>query len=141
MTSRIPFGWIALMLAASLVLACSEQSSAPGESATPEQSAPTLEEPFPSLSCLSAMARAAAEPTAVDGPQLLLLPTAHACPTADEWLTALRAHPGAMGLNERAQIGALDVQVMCQTSDSARQETPMCQDAYAQGIAEPLAER
>ena len=87
--------------------------------------------------CAEAMQTAAAE-SDVDRAQPLLVRTAYACPTVDMWLEVLRAHPGAMGLNERAQIGELEVRSMCTTSNTELRNSPMCQDAYTRGMATPL---
>ena len=87
--------------------------------------------------CTAAMQAAAAE-RSVDLAQPLLVRTAYECPTVDIWLATLRTHPGAMGLNERAQIGELSIQAMCSTSDTELRDSPLCQDAYTRGMAQPL---
>ncbi len=88
-----------------------------------------------SVSCVTAMQLAGNEAATT---QASLEQTAYDCPTVEEWLDALRVHPEAMGLNERAEIGERDVQDMCRTSNANLRDSPMCQDAYALGVAEPL---
>ena len=96
-----------------------------------------VEAPAGRAACTAAMQAAAAE-RSVDLAQPLLVRTAYECPTVDIWLATLRTHPGAMGLNERAQIGELSIQAMCSTSDTELRDSPMCQDAYTRGMAKPL---
>lgn len=54
--------------------------------------------------------------------------TLEKCQTADLWVEALTQRPGAMGLNERAEIGDMDLQVAC----FRNAETPVCKDAHEQ---------
>ena len=98
-----------------------------------------VEAPAGRAACTAAMQAAAAE-RSVDLAQPLLVRTAYECPTVDIWLATLRTHPGAMGLNERAQIGELSIQAMCSTSDTELRDSPMCQDAYTRGMAKPAWE-
>lgn len=78
----------------------------------------------PSDACLDAMSTAADVPMTEDiGPYIA--ETLNVCETSEAWLEALREHPGAMGLTERAEIGQLDLEVACY--DDA--ETPVCIDA------------
>lgn len=101
------------LLTVGLLTACSN--------AEPEAATPTVD-PGPSAECLSAMSTAADEidPVLADP---LIAETAHACETAEEWEAALQEHPGAMGLNERADLsGALDI--VCYSFP----EAPACAD-------------
>lgn len=86
--------------------------------------------------CEASMRAAAAEPVDSTRIQPLLTQTLYQCSTAEEWLEALRAHPGALGMTERAEIGNLDIQVMCYTLNAEQIASPMCMDAYALGLAE-----
>jgi hypothetical protein len=78
----------------------------------------------PSGECLDAMEMAAAE-TNVEAADPLIGDTLSACSSADEWLAALEEHPGAMGLTARAEIGNMDLEVVCWGNEG----TPVCQDA------------
>lgn len=87
----------------------------------------------PSIGCLDAMAVAADEtdPSAADP---LIVATLSACQTSDEWLAALREHPGALGLTDGAvgtnrESDDLSLQVVCY----ANADTPVCQDAADAG--------
>lgn len=81
-----------------------------------------------SIECDSAMRRAAAE-TDLEASDALIVATLNACSSADEWLAALREHPAAMGLTERATIGDIELQAACFGSE----ETRACRDAAADG--------
>ena len=82
----------------------------------------------PSADCLRAMETAAAE-TDPERANPLIVETLSACASADEWLAALEAHPGAMGLTERAEIGNLDLEAACWRHEG----TPVCADAIETG--------
>jgi hypothetical protein len=88
----------------------------------------------PSDECLGAMETAAAE-TDIEAADPLIVDTLSACSGADEWLTALEAHPGAMGLTERAEIGNMDLEVACW----GHEDTAVCQDAINAGRIEPAS--
>lgn len=77
----------------------------------------------PSTECLSAMSTAADEidPVLADP---LITDTAYACETAEEWNAALQEYPGAMGLNERADLSG-SLEIVCFNSPDA----PACAGA------------
>lgn len=78
----------------------------------------------PRGACLDAMSAAADVPMTEDiGPYLT--ETLNTCETSEAWLEALREHPGAMGLTERAEIGQLDLEIAC----NENADTPVCIDA------------
>lgn len=81
-----------------------------------------------SAACVESMETAAAEPDNIAA-EPLIVDTLSACGSADEWLTALEEHPGAMGLTERAEIGDLDLQSACYDNG----DTPVCEDAASNG--------
>lgn len=76
-----------------------------------------------SAECVESMRVAAAEsdPSRADP---LIGATLDACKTAEEWLAALREHPGAMGLTERATIDEATLEVPCWSFA----ETAVCRD-------------
>lgn len=76
----------------------------------------------PSTACIEDMEEAAtiSDPAAADP---VLVRTLASCETAEQWLEALRRNPGAMGLNERAEIGDLDLQAAC----FGHEDTPVCE--------------
>lgn len=82
------------------------------------------------------MSEAADEPDSTRADPLLDR-TAHSCSSVDEWLTALRDYPAAYGLNERAEIGATEVQTLCMRPSAVEEvgDSPVCLDAYERGIA------
>lgn len=81
-----------------------------------------------SPACDQAMAVAAAEP---DGARAdpLIVATLTACTAVDEWLSALRTHPAALGLTGPEYVSDLDLQAAC----GADRETPVCAQAAAMG--------
>ncbi|NWN88171.1 MAG: hypothetical protein HLX51_06465 [Micrococcaceae bacterium] len=81
-----------------------------------------------SAACLDSMQTAAAEtdPVAADP---LIIETLSACETADEWLAALDEHPGAMAYTDDAEIDDSALITPCY----AQPDTPVCEDAEAQG--------
>lgn len=85
--------------------------------------------------CGTAMAAAAAEPDSTRADPLIRQ-TLSACTSVDEWLAALRRHPGAMGLNERAEIGDIEVQSACY----GHEHRPVCRDALERGILKHTAD-
>ncbi len=82
-----------------------------------------------SAECLTAMEAAAAEPDSAKA-KPLIVETLTVCPDADQWLAALREHPAAMGLNERAEIGPVDLLAACGSAPT----TPVCTDARERGM-------
>lgn len=97
----------------------------------------TTDEPNPltgnvevvSESCRDAMRTAEAEPDSTRADPLIDA-TLSACSTAEEWVEALRLHPGAMGLSTAAVVSELHLQIVCY--DQAG--TPVCVDAAARGL-------
>lgn len=87
------------------------------------------DEPALSEACETAM-KAAADETDSAKADPLIADTLSACTTADEWLDGVRAYPGVMGLNERAEIGATELQSAC----FVYEDTPVCKDAVEQGL-------
>ena len=81
-------------------------------------------EPDVSAECLEAMRAAAGErdPERADP---LIAASLDACKTAEEWLAALREHPAAMGLTERATIDDQSHELACY----AFPDTAVCRDA------------
>ena len=110
---RAPWGWIA---AAAAIAIFALFGSASLETDVSEQ-------------CEGSMRRAAAEPDSTKADPLIRA-TLTACSSADEWLAALELHPGAMGLNERAEIGEMDLQVACFGYENTR----VCRDAAERGM-------
>lgn len=88
----------------------------------------------PSDECLGAMETAATE-TDIEAADPLIVNTLSACSGANEWLAALEVHPGAMGLTERAEIGNLELEVVCW----GHEDTPVCEDAIDAGRIEPAS--
>jgi len=86
-----------------------------------------------SIQCRDSMREAADEPDP-DAADPLIFATLSACSNADEWLAALREYPAAFGLTERAEIGALELQLACSYSDPATPETSVCVDAVNRGL-------
>lgn len=78
-----------------------------------------------SAECNTAMERAASERDSARA-EPLIDATLDACQSAEEWLTALRDHPEAMGLTSRATIGEVDLQSACVPRNS---NTRVCKDA------------
>jgi hypothetical protein len=104
--------------------ACNGGGDGPTSSTRSPSASPTPGSPPPttasvSQQCLDAMEAAAAEPDPAAADPLIVR-TLDACASVDEWLEALRRHPGAMGLTERAEIGDLDVQSVCFGSEDTR---------------------
>ncbi len=56
------------------------------------------------------------------------------CTTSEEWLQALRTHPGAIGLKGPEFVDAISLASVC-TLDVT--ETPVCADAVDQGLIPP----
>lgn len=83
----------------------------------------------PSAECIELMHEAEAAPIVADREVQALVDSLTACETADQWLEGIRQVPGAMGLTERAEIGDLDLQVVCY----GHEETPVCKDAAEDG--------
>lgn len=75
----------------------------------------------PPAACIEDMQRAA---TITDSAEAdpVLIHSLTTCGTADQWLEALRRNPGAMGLNERAEIGDIDLRSACYGNE----DTPVC---------------
>jgi hypothetical protein len=82
-----------------------------------------------SAECLTAMETAAAEPDSAKA-NPLIVETLRVCPDADQWLAALREHPAAMGLNERAEIGPVSLLAACGNATN----TPVCTNARERGM-------
>lgn len=76
----------------------------------------------PPAACLDDMREAASitDPAEADP---VLVRTLTSCGTAEQWLEALRRYPAAMGLNERAQIGEVDLDAACGAGNT---DTPVC---------------
>src|SRR5690606_8028337 len=82
-------------------------------------------------SCRTAVSTAANEPDA-DAADPLIHASLSTCGSADEWLDAVREFPASMGLNHRAEIGALELEIAC----FGWEHTPVCVDAIAKGMVE-----
>lgn len=52
--------------------------------------------------------------------------TLRECKGREEWLGALRTYPAALRLNERAEIGELDLRVVCRSERN--QDSPVCRE-------------
>ncbi len=118
MTSmRTVVGVVSLVLCASLT-AC---GSSDGEGNT-----------GPTAACLASLKAADDLPIDVNA-NAAIAESLSACQTADEWLSALRVHPGAMGMADPTKIGSLDLQVACNKNMS----TPVCEDAAARDLLNP----
>ena len=61
----------------------------------------------------------------------LIIETLTACQDADEWLEALREHPGALGRASRGDVDDSALYSAC--LDPADQDTPYCRVAAADG--------
>lgn len=85
-----------------------------------------------SFECGDSM-RLAGHETDVEAANPLIVATLSSCSTADEWLAALREYPRALGLTERAEIGAVDLEAACYFSDEAA-AAPVCVDAVDRGL-------
>lgn len=82
-----------------------------------------------STSCEEAFEEAAAIPGEQSADEELRGPLTE-CETYDEGLQALRDHPAALGLNERADIqGPMEISNFCAGADG-----PVCDDARDQGV-------
>lgn len=80
------------------------------------------------MTAMQALARAsAAQPT---DPSVTAALTS--CDDVDDWLAALKKHPKAMGLTEKATVGDLEVQIVCHPA--VNRSHPVCADAVAKGI-------
>jgi hypothetical protein len=90
--------------------ACGGEEQAPEEPAAPDP-------------CVESMRTAAAEKDSTKA-EPLIAATLDACSTGDEWLNALREHPGAMGLTERATIDESSAEIACY----AYPDTAVCRD-------------
>lgn len=115
---------VAALLAALALTACGgdePEVSAPTPTQTQTPTAVPVER-APSTECLEAMSTAADEidPVLADP---LITETAYACETAEEWNAALQEYPGAMGLNERADLSG-SLEIVCFNSPDA----PVCAD-------------
>lgn len=108
--------------------ASSGASVQPSEVPSSSGSTSTGAEVEPSEECLVGMSAAADEPDP-DAAEPLLEETLYSCLTADEWLSALREFPGAMGLVDGAEVGVLELQSAC-----IYRESTVCLDAAERGM-------
>lgn len=100
--------------------------SSDNDSAVDPTPSPTL-----SLNCENAMAQASGEEDSTKA-QPLIEATTTACSGVDEWMTALRAYPAALGRTERSADETALVS-LCGTEDVA--DTPVCSEAYERGLS------
>jgi hypothetical protein len=97
-------------------------TSAPASPAASPTAAPVTV----SEQCINAFSFAAANPQ----PESNVTRTADLCTTSDEWLTAARQQPSAIGAASAADVGNDDIQRICSSVPSSA----MCQDAENKGL-------
>ncbi|MCK5890501.1 MAG: hypothetical protein P1U38_01975 [Aeromicrobium sp.] len=127
-----------LFVAMLSVAAC---SSEPGTDRGPASSSPPTVsssgswvdfdgvEVVPSADCEAAAVLAAREKDS-RAAEPLIAATLDACTTADEWLSAVKLHPGVMGLTPSAEIGRLELLSAC----FGYQQAAVCRDAASRGV-------
>lgn len=116
----------AIVLAAVLagLLGC-----AGGDDIDEAHSAPSTEAVKVSSACSAAMSAAAAEQNLGRADELIFA-SLDACTSADEWMAALRADPGAMGVRDAAFIDDTSLMIVCGPDQHS---TAVCSDAAAKG--------
>ena len=122
---------VSVVLTATLA-ACSNDHDNTSDSTTAASATVTAGSSSPSAACVEAMALAADEPD-IDRADALITTTLSVCVSVDEWLSALRLHPAALGVADPDDVGEVDVQAAC-GGDPLTASTPVCRDAAARGL-------
>lgn len=113
----------------------SAQTWTPSEQPSPSASAPAFawREVAVSSDCAASFKAAEDEAIATEGASdVALIQTGSTCPTVDEWLSALKARPGAFGMTEQATI---DPKVELSSLCYPARDIPVCRDAEARGLS------
>lgn len=131
---RVNLGLVVYAAMATLALAACGSSPKTGgdQSASPPQFGPSHSDTAEASSrCLAAMKELSEAPTAeVTGTSVTA--TLKDCADVGEWLNAARVYPKALGLTSMADIGDLEVQIVCHPAHS--RQFSVCVDAAAKGI-------
>ena len=126
--SRLPQVLALLAVAGCASTGCASTGGSAGQEVvqSKSQAQASVSEP-----CARAMASAAARADG-DASDPLVASGLDACATADEWLTALALHPGAMGLRDAGSVSEADLRAAC----APFPDTVVCRAAAEQGIVD-----
>lgn len=121
---------VVVLLGVTVVISLLPRPEDRGAVVAPTTSAPSVAQ----SSCSRAMEDAAAVPLAETNDDEFLS-TLTSCQTPDEWMRALKANPGALGLQNLTDADmATALQTACWNADAAGVQSSVCSTARSQAI-------
>lgn len=119
-----------MLASCALALAACGNDGEPAASSTPSSKSVEV-----SAACSDAMQATAAELNLKQADELIFA-SLDVCQSADEWMSALRSYPGAIGVRDATFIDDSSLNIVCGPEQNS---TAVCSDASARGFITTIA--